>query len=64
MPTLVIHGDHEMPLLQMVADTLVRRIPNARKVVVIGGGHGAHMYEPAQFNNALMAFFREVDGKR
>jgi pimeloyl-ACP methyl ester carboxylesterase len=64
IPTLVIHGDHEMPLFQMVADTLVRRIPNARKVVIKDGGHGAHMYQPALFNKALADFFEEVDGRR
>jgi len=60
-PTLVIHGDHEMPLFQVVADTVVRRIPNARKVVVPNAGHGAHFYDPKRFNSALVEFFRSVD---
>lgn len=61
VPTLVIHGDHEMPLFQMVADTLVRRIPNARKVIIKDGGHGAHGAQPEAFNRALSDFFISVD---
>jgi pimeloyl-ACP methyl ester carboxylesterase len=56
VPVLVIHGDHEMEMFQQVADTLVRRIPGARKVVVKDGGHGAHFAQPAQFNAAVLRF--------
>ena len=55
-PTLVIHGDHEMELFQQVADTLVRRIPASRKVVIRDGGHGAHFAQPAAFNEAVLRF--------
>jgi 3-oxoadipate enol-lactonase len=61
VPTLVINGDHEMPMLKVIADTLARRIPNARRVVIVGGGHGAHFAEPDQFNNALKEFFLDVE---
>lgn len=61
VPTLVIYGDHEMPLFQLVADSLVRRIPNARRVVIKNGGHGAHGAQPEQFNKALSEFFASVD---
>lgn len=64
VPTLVIYGDHERALGKMVADTLMRRIPNARRVIIKDGGHGAHAAQPEQFNKALMAFFKEVDGRR
>jgi pimeloyl-ACP methyl ester carboxylesterase len=63
-PTLLLHGDHETPLGQMVADTAVRRIPNARKVVIPNAGHGAHFYDPPRFNAALMEFFRSVDRRQ
>ncbi len=63
VPTLIIHGDHEMPLFQLVADTLLRRIPDARKVVITNGGHGAHFAQPQQFNDAMLAFFRSVDSR-
>jgi pimeloyl-ACP methyl ester carboxylesterase len=64
VPTLVIVGDHERPHFRMVADTLTRRIPNVRQVVITDGGHGAHFAQPEQFNAALMEFLRTVhDGK-
>ena len=59
-PTLLISGDHELPLLQQVADTLVRRIPGAKKVVITDGGHGAHFAQPARFNAAVLAFLAEA----
>lgn len=60
VPTLLIHGDHEMELFQQVADTLVRRIPGARKVVIKDGGHGAHFAQPAEFNDAVYSFLSTV----
>jgi uncharacterized Ntn-hydrolase superfamily protein/pimeloyl-ACP methyl ester carboxylesterase len=59
-PTLIIHGDHEMPLFQQVADTLISRIPGARKVVITDGGHGAHFAQPARFNAAVLDFLAGV----
>lgn len=61
VPTLVIHGDHEVPLFRTVADTLVRRIPNTRRVVIKDGGHVAHSAQPEQFNKELSDFFASVD---
>ena len=56
VPTLIIVGDHERPLLRLVADTLVRRIPNARQIVVLDAGHGIHFAQPERFNVALLEF--------
>ena len=61
VPTLVIVGDHERPLFRMVADTLTRRIANARQVVIAEGGHGAHFAQPERFNDAVLAFLRAVE---
>jgi 3-oxoadipate enol-lactonase len=55
-PTLIIVGDHERPLLRLVADTLARRIPNARHVVIPDAGHGIHFAQPERFNAALLEF--------
>jgi len=60
VPTLIVNGDHEMPLLLVVADTLARRIPNSRKLVIGNAGHGAHMAQPAPFNRALQDFFQGI----
>ncbi len=37
----------------------MRWMPDARKAIIQGGGHGVHIDEPGQFNAALLAFLRE-----
>ena len=61
VPTLVIIGDHEAPFIAAAADTLARRIPAAKKVVLPNAGHGAHFAQPASFNSALLDFFYTVE---
>jgi 3-oxoadipate enol-lactonase len=60
MPVLFISGTQERARWQMVADSLVKWLPGARKVLISGGGHGVHIDEPARFDAALLAFLREV----
>ena len=64
VPMLIIHGDHDFPLVQALADTLIRRMPNARKLVFKGAGHGVHPVHPQAFNRALVEFFESVDRRR
>lgn len=61
VPTLVITGDHEAPFIAAAADSLVKRIPGAKKVVIPNAGHGAHLAQPASFNSAIMDFFYDVE---
>jgi pimeloyl-ACP methyl ester carboxylesterase len=61
-PTLVIHGQYEMPYFRVVADVLTYGIPNARKAVVPGGGHVVNWAEPERFAAEVLRFLREVDG--
>jgi 3-oxoadipate enol-lactonase len=61
VPVLVISGDHDLPLFLQVADTLVRRIPGAQRVVIANAGHGAHFARPAEFNAAVLRFLGEVE---
>jgi pimeloyl-ACP methyl ester carboxylesterase len=61
VPVLLLHGDHEMPLLKAVADSLMRRAAGVRRVVIENAGHGAHFHQPAAFNRELIAFLRQVD---
>lgn len=56
VPTLVLTGDHEMPYLQVVSAALAYGITGAKRVVLTGGGHGAHFAQPQGFNAAVLAF--------
>ena len=49
-----------MPLFRQIADTLVRRIPGARRVEIANGGHGAHFAQPERFNAAVLEFLTEA----
>ncbi|HJR67665.1 MAG TPA: alpha/beta hydrolase [Gemmatimonadaceae bacterium] len=60
VPTLIVVGDHERPLLRLVADTLTQRIPDARQVVIAEAGHGIHFAQPERFNAALLEFLDSV----
>jgi 3-oxoadipate enol-lactonase len=60
IPTLIVNGDHELPYFLLVADSLSHRIPNARRVVIKDGGHGAHFAQPEQFNKTLADFFANI----
>jgi len=64
VPVLLIHGDHETPLPPQVADTLARRIPGAKRVVITSGGHGAHLAQPDAFNRELRVFLEKVPPAR
>ena len=60
VPTLVIHGDHEVEWFRQFNDTLMARLPNARRVVIENAGHGAHFAEPGKFNRAVVAFLESA----
>ena len=60
IPTLFISGAAEEPYWHLATDSLVRWMPNARKVVIPGGGHGVHFDEPGLFNTALLGFLRDI----
>ena len=54
--TLVVIGELDMPDFHTIADTLVAKMPDARKVVIPGAGHLPNLEKPAEFNAALAAF--------
>jgi 3-oxoadipate enol-lactonase len=56
VPTLVIHGDHELAWFRQFDDTLMARLPNAKRVIIANGGHGAHFAHPETFNRAVLDF--------
>ena len=63
-PTLVIHGQREMPYFQVVAPVLTYGIPDARKVIIPGGGHTVNWAEPERFAAEVLRFLREVYDRR
>lgn len=60
IPTLFVVGEWEAPYARLVADSMSRWMPNARRVVILGGGHGVHFAEPGRFNEALLGFLRSL----
>jgi 3-oxoadipate enol-lactonase len=58
VPTLVVSGDHDLPVFIAVGDTLVRRIPGAQRLIIGNAGHGAHFARPTQFNDGILQFLQ------
>jgi pimeloyl-ACP methyl ester carboxylesterase len=63
-PILYIGGEWETPQWHRVADSVTAWLPNARKLVIPGGGHAVHFDEPSAFNAALLAFIKGVESER
>jgi pimeloyl-ACP methyl ester carboxylesterase len=53
-----------MPLALAIADSITRRLPNARRVVIPDAGHGAHFDQPDRFLGALRAFLSSTGIRR
>lgn len=60
-PTLVLIGETEVPYLQIVAHALAYYIPNARLMVVPGGGHLVNLIDPEAYNATVLEFLAEID---
>jgi 3-oxoadipate enol-lactonase len=60
VPTLVLVGDHDLPTIQAVADTLASDIPGARKTIIEGTAHLPNMERADYFNQLLGAFLAEL----
>ena len=56
VPTLAVVGEHDLPDFHAIAQTLGRRIPGARLVVLPGVGHLPNMEDPARFNDVVLDF--------
>lgn len=59
IPVLAIWGEHDNVVPPAVADQLVERLPNARKVVIPGAGHAPYMNDAPAFHDALLAFLHK-----
>jgi 3-oxoadipate enol-lactonase len=59
-PTLAVEGSLDMAIIHAVVDSIVARVPGARKIVVPGVAHMLNMEKPKQFNGVLLDFLRHV----
>lgn len=56
VPTLVVHGAHDIRAPRWVADDLVARIPGAEMAVVEGAGHLVNVDAPERLASEVRAF--------
>jgi pimeloyl-ACP methyl ester carboxylesterase len=56
VPTLVLHGEHDLRATRPVAEALHRAIPGSRLVVLPGVGHDLALEDPEGFDRELRAF--------
>lgn len=61
VPTLVLTGADPAERYSDAAETLVDRIPNARREMIPDAGHGAHIDNPVEFNRAMRLFLDEIE---
>lgn len=61
VPTLVISGDHDLPLFLQVGDTLANRIRDAHRSLIHNAGHGAHLAQPTEFTWTVLQFLEAVE---
>ena len=58
-PTLTVVGGLDMPNILELADSIVTRVPGARRVVIPGAAHQVNMEKPAEFEAAVRPFLAE-----
>ncbi|WP_052518555.1 alpha/beta fold hydrolase [Archangium violaceum] len=56
MPTLVVVGDRDNPVLLSNAELLARRVPTVTRVTLPGVGHPPNLERPEDFNRVLLDF--------
>ena len=59
-PALVVVGEMDIPDFRLAADILAENLPNGRQLVLPDCGHVPPLEQPDAFNEALIAFLREV----
>jgi pimeloyl-ACP methyl ester carboxylesterase len=55
-PTLVVHGEADLPVPASLAQSIVAAMPNARLVLIPGGGHRPDIRTPELVNPLLLGF--------
>jgi pimeloyl-ACP methyl ester carboxylesterase len=56
LPTLVVIGEHDQPVMHTIADLLSTQIPGARKVVLPGTAHYPPLEQSGPFNALVLHF--------
>jgi pimeloyl-ACP methyl ester carboxylesterase len=60
-PTLVLYGDHEMPLVKRQGERLARTVMTGSHQEIARSGHLVNQDQPKAFNDACAAFFDTLD---
>jgi pimeloyl-ACP methyl ester carboxylesterase len=60
VPTLVIHGEDEFPVLAEQSEALASRIPNATRRVLPAAGHALPLEQPDALAGAIVEFLESV----
>ena len=55
-PTLILAGEEDLEVIHTQSRMLERRLTNARRVTIAGGGHLLNMTSPDAFRKAVGAF--------
>lgn len=61
VPALVVHGDHESPLVVRQGRELARELGDARVEEIADAGHLVNQDAPAAFNDAAASFLADLD---
>ncbi len=56
MPSLIVIGANDLPLLLLAADYMVESMPNATRALIADAAHLPNMEHPARFRAAVEAF--------
>jgi pimeloyl-ACP methyl ester carboxylesterase len=59
-PTLVVHGEKDLPVPVALAESIVAAMPNARLEVIAGGGHRPDIRTPELVNPLLLDFLLDA----
>lgn len=59
MPVMLLSGANTAPVHRAVFTGVCAAMPQARRLVVAGSGHGVAREQPAVFNRAVLEFLRE-----
>ena len=59
-PTLLMSGEHTLPVHRAITAALAQLMPAAQLVRVPGCGHGVHRDNPQAFNERVLRFLREI----